>query len=301
MFDSIIRVDGARTHPSACPMSQVDTLHDMACESMQMIVEHLPTRSLSMGTDRYEFDQSGQIQWAIPKFHAMLHAASSIVLFGPWSNVEAQVVESCHVYMKRLATLTNQRKTQWQGQVLVRVSRSEESGKVWTHDGAGGAAETGGALDAAESASPSETGWTASHVTLSKSNLVAGIRFNIWDCMVGWKLCRHELRYPAQRQESRNRTGICIMLGELVTTPSSPEAMSEWIRHCSDMKELPHFLCAYIQAQYHQHLSNVPEPIDDRESFMSAREMHRDLLSLVQVLDTDSRSQCCCILDMMLT
>ena len=91
------------------------------------------------------------------------------------------------------------------------------------------------------------------------------------------------------------------MLGELVTTPSLPEAMSEWIRHCSDMKELPHFLCAYIQAQYHQHLSNVPEPIDDRESFMSAREMHRDLLSLVQVLDTDSRSQCCCILDMMLT
>ena len=68
--------------------------------------------------------------------------------------------------------------------------------------------------------------------------------------------------------------------------------MSEWVRHCIDMKELPHFLCVYIQAQYHQYLRNVPEPIDDRESFMSAREMHRALLSLIQVLDTDSRSQC---------
>ena len=114
----------------SCLKSQVDTLHDMACESMQMIVEHLPTRSLCMGSDRYEFDQSCQIQWAIPKFHTMLHAASSIVLFGAWSNVEAQAVELCHVYMKRLATLTNQRQTQWQAQVLAHVSRSEESGKA---------------------------------------------------------------------------------------------------------------------------------------------------------------------------
>jgi len=42
------------------------------------------------------------------------------------------------------------------------------------------------------------------------------------------------------------------------------------------MKDLPHFLCAYVQAEYHQNLPDVPAPTDDAGSFLSTRKEHED-------------------------
>ena len=103
----------------------------MARECMQQIVDNLPSRSLSMGTDLKSVGGKGS--WNIPKFHAMLHSASSILLMGPWTNCEAQVIENNHVYMKRLAELTNQREDQWELQILMHVARAEEAGNAWNH------------------------------------------------------------------------------------------------------------------------------------------------------------------------
>ena len=255
---------------------------------MKLIVDHLPLRSLVMGSERLERMQTGTDQWRIPKFHAMLHASSSIILMGPWSNCEAQVVESCHVYMKRLSDLTNQRKGQWKHQVLTHVARGEQAAEQGLHESTGiRADQPTGSQDEAET--HLESGELATHVTLSKSNLVAGVRFNIWDYMVDWRMCRHRLLYPAQRQDQRSNTGIYIALQELVTLPSSPGARSEWIRFCTDMKDLPSFLCAYVQAAYHHNLPNVPAPTDDAGSFLSAPEVHQRLLSLVQRHSKDAR------------
>jgi hypothetical protein len=268
---------------------QVEALHDIACECMQMIVENLPTRSLIMGAERNDLVKSGTVQWQIPKFHAMLHAASSIVLFGPWSNCSAEVVESCHVYMKRLADLTNQRKGQWKTQILTHVARSEEADNKLGPGTTANEKPGPGPHDGAEADKDSD-GWA--HVTLSKSNLVAGIRFNVWELIVGWRMCRHNLVYPAQRKSERSNAGISIGLGALVTVPSSLRATSEWIRYCRDMKDLPHFLCGYIQATYHHNLPDVPAPTDDAGSFLSAPEVHARLLSLVQVHSEDCRYLC---------
>jgi hypothetical protein len=58
------------------------------------------------------------------------------------------------------------------------------------------------------------------------------------------------------------------------------------------MKDLPHFLCGYIQATYHHNLPDVPAPTDDAGSFLSAPEVHARLLSLVQVHSEDCRYLC---------
>jgi hypothetical protein len=74
-------------------------------------------------------------------------------------------------------------------------------------------------------------------------------------------------------------------MSDLVTPPQSSGARSEWIRYCRDMLHLPHYLGVYIQATYHRNIATVQAPTDDRASFLSAPEVYRELLSLVQVHD----------------
>lgn len=277
-------------HDLSFTIVQVQALHAVARQCMEMIKAKLPSRSLVMGAERCNLDDSGKCMWRIPKFHAMLHAASSLILYGPWSNVEAQVVEANHVHVKRLADLTNQRKGEWQLQILIRVARGEAAGKDWLHAEPGELRDGEEDHDVSQSAlAQAESGPCATHVTLSKSNLVAGIRFNIWDFMLQWRMCRHRLMYPSQRKNSRSSGGIFIALPELVTVHNDPQALSEWIRYCADMKELPHFLGAYIQATYHHNIPEVQAPTDDAASFLSALEEHRYLLSLVQTHDAHYR------------
>jgi len=197
-----------------------------------------------------------------------------------------------HVF---LADLTNQRKGEWQLQILIRVARGEAAGKDWLHAEPGELRDGEEDHDVSQSAQDqAESGPSATHVPLSKSNLVAGIRFNIWDFMLQWRMCRHRLMYPGQRKNSRSSGGIFIALPELVTVHNVPQALSEWIRYCADMKELPHFLGAYIQATYHHNIPEVQAPTDDAASFLSALEEHSYLLSLVQTHDAHYRcvSQC---------
>lgn len=258
---------------------QLETLHEMARVCMQQIVDNLPSRSLAMGTERK--DVAGKGSWHIPKFHAMLHSASSILLMGPWSNCEAQVIENNHVYMKRLAELTNQRVDQWELQILIHVARTEEAGNACNHETTALGDMKNNPLCAHEHAS----GSCATHITLSKSNLVSGIRSNIWEYMIAWKTCRHILVYPAQRTDARTNGGVYICMSDLVTPAQSSGARSEWIRYCRDMLHLPHYLGVYIQATYHRNIATVQAPTDDRASFLSAPEVYRELLSLVQVHD----------------
>ena len=110
---------------------------------------------------------------------------------------------------------------------------------------------------------------------------------------------RHQVQYlglhaamanvPAQAHVSRPAQEFTQQLPELVTVHNVPQALSEWIRYCADMKELPHFLGAYIQATYHHNIPEVQAPTDDAASFMSALEEHRYLLSLVQTHDAHYR------------
>ena len=257
----------------------------MARECMQQIVDNLPSRSLAMGTERKGVGGKGA--WNIPKFHAMLHSASSILLMGPWTNCEAQVIENNHVYMKRLAELTNQREDQWELQILMHVARAEEAGNAWNH-GNTHSEDTQDNRHCAHGQHGSACSGT--HITLSKSNLVSGIRSNIWDYMLAWKTCRHKLVYPAQRKDGRTNGGVYICMSELVTPPQSSGARSEWIRYCRDMHHLPHYLGVYIQTTYHHNVATVPAPTDDRASFLSAPEVYRELLSLLQFHNiTDAR------------
>ena len=96
-----------------CTSPQVMRLHTLATKAMEVIVEVFPTRSLAVQEDRVRHRSiARRSPWSIPKFHAMLHAASSILLMGNWATAEAQVVEACHVIVKRLAKNTNQKPTQ---------------------------------------------------------------------------------------------------------------------------------------------------------------------------------------------
>ena len=210
-----------------------------------------------MGTERK--DVAGKGSWHIPKFHAMLHSASSILLMGPWSNCEAQVIENNHVYMKRLAELTNQRVDQWELQILIHVARTEEAGNACNHETTALGDMKNNPLCAHEHAS----GSCATHITLSKSNLVAGIRSNIWEYMIAWKTCRHSLVYPAQRTDARTNGGVYICMSDLVTPAQSSGARSEWIRYCRDMLHLPlprRVHPGYLPSQYCNSTSSHRRP-----------------------------------------